>query len=356
MDKLTLLRAMNGIHEEDVVMAGKLYFHGNKTYRTTKRLLTLALAAALMLALGAAAWAVWSVHIARQQDLRADLKIEESKVNSYMEYDVTQQEKAGSAASLVLLSAVNDGTEQRIYVDVSPVAKEDIARFPADVRFAWSIVGTEIGGFAGPQLPVTINLSGDEAIRNAVLEYAYDEETETLTLQCYADVKFLEKAMADLGTESVPLQVHMIVGEDDSHTFGPVPFLLTAEQKSSFDFGHAQYHDKELDKTIEIVGLELTPFSAVWKVRYDEAASFHTPGADQAAYRPWSILEDRVCIEAKLIFSDGSTFSTGGALTCPFENGVVELHCGWGSAIDINDVQRIVLGDLVLWEREADSR
>ena len=88
-------------------------------------------------------------------------------------------------------------------------------------------------------------------------------------------------------------------------------------------------------------------------MNYEGAASFHEPGADQEAYRPWSILEDRVCIDAKLIFSDGSTFSTGGALTCPFENGVVNLHCGWGSAINIDDVQRIVLGDLVLWEANA---
>ena len=352
LDELTLLRAMNGIHEEDVVMAGKLFFNENTARKTTKRLLTLALAAALLLALGAAAWAVWSIHISRQQDLRSDLKIEENNASSYMEYDVTQQENAGSAASLVLLSAVNDGSEQRIYVDVSPVAKEDIARFPGDVRFAWSIAGTEIGGFAGPQLPVTLNLSGEAAIRDAVMEYAYDEETQTLTLQCYADVKFLEKAMADLGTDSVPLQVHMIVGENDSHTFGPVPFVMTEEQKRSFDFGSAQYHDKELDKTIEIVGLELTPFSAVWKVRYEGAASYHTPGADQEAYRPWSILEDRVCTEAKLIFSDGSTFSTGGALTCPYEDGLVRLNCGWGSAINIDNVQSIVLGDLVLWEND----
>ena len=353
MDELTLLRAMNGIHEEDVVMAGKLYFNESTTRKTTKRLFTLALAAALLLALGAAAYAVWSIHISRQQDLKTDLKIEESNVGSYMEYDVTGQEKAGSAASLVLLSAVNDGTEQRIYVDVSPVEKEDIARFPADVRFAWSIAGTEIGGFAGPQLPVTLSLSGEEAIRNAVLEHAYDEGTEPLTLQCYADVKFLEKAMSDLGTDSVPLQVHMIVGENDSHTFGPVPFMMTDEQKRSFDFGPAQYHDKELDKTIEIVGLELTPFSAVWKVTYEGAASFHTPEANQEAYKPWSILEDRVCIDAKLIFSDGSEFSTGGALTCPYEDGLVKLHCGWGSAINIDDIQRIVLGDLVLWEANS---
>ncbi len=352
LDELTLLRAMNGIHEEDLVMAGNLYFSENTARKTTKRLLTLALAAALLLALGAAAYAVWSIHISRQQDLRTDLKIEESNASSYMEYDVTEQEQAGSVAGLVLLSAVNDGTEQRIYVDVSPVAKEDIARFPADVRFAWSIAGTEIGGFAGPQLPVTLSLSGDEAIRKAVLEYAYDEGTQTLTLQCYADVKFIEKAMSDLGTDSVPLQVHMIVGENDSHTFGPVPFMMTDEQKRTFDFGPAQYHDKELDKTIEIVGLELTPFSAVWKVNYEAAASFHTPGADLAAYEPWSILEDKVCIETKLIFSDGSEFSTGGALTCPYKDGVVKLHCGWGGAINIDDVQRIVLGDLVLWEKE----
>ena len=128
MDELTLLRAMNGIHEEDVVMAGKIYFNENTARKTSKRLFTLALAAALLLALGAAAYAVWSIHISRQQDLRSDLKIEENNASSYTEYDVTQQEKAGSASSLVLLSAVNDGTEQRIYVDVSPVAKENIAR------------------------------------------------------------------------------------------------------------------------------------------------------------------------------------------------------------------------------------
>ncbi len=33
-------------------------------------------------------------------------------------------------------------------------------------------------------------------------------------------------------------------------------------------------------------------------------------------------------------------------------NGFVNLNCGWGSAINIDDVQRIALGDLVLWEAE----
>ena len=96
--------------------------------------------------------------------------------------------------------------------------------------------------------------------------------------------------------------------------------------------------------------MELTPFSAVWKVSYEGAEFFHTPEADLAAYEPWSILEDKVCIEAKIVFSDGSEYSTGGALTTPYENGTVNQFCGWGSAINIEDVQRIVLGDLILWE------
>ncbi len=314
-----------------------------------KRIITLALAAALLLALGISAYAVFGIHAARQQELKADLKIEENRVSSYTEYPVSEEEGNG----LVLLSSVNDGMEQHVYVNVSPVTEEEAARFPADLRFAWSIAGTEIGGFAGPQLPVELSLSGEEAIRAAVLENAYDEESQTMTLQCYVDVNFLEKATAQLGTRSVPLQVHMISGEDSSRTFGPVPLTLTEEQKLTFDFGGAVYHDGELDRDIEIVGLELTPFSAVWKVRYEGAADFHRPDADQEAYEPWSLLEDKVCLEARLIFSDGTEFSTGGALTTPYENGTVNEFCGWGSAINIDDVRRIVLGDLVLWEAES---
>ena len=56
LDELTLLRAMNGIHGEDVAMAGKIYFNEKTRHRSRKRLLTLALAAALLLALGVAAY------------------------------------------------------------------------------------------------------------------------------------------------------------------------------------------------------------------------------------------------------------------------------------------------------------
>ena len=183
-----------------------------------------------------------------------------------------------------------------------------------------------------------------------MLEYAYDRDSQTLTLQCYIMADMLEKAVAELGTDALPLQVHMAVGEKEPICFGTVTFSPTEKQIREFDFNHFRYYDEEYKKDIEILGLVLTPFSAVWKVSYPEAAEFHTPGADWDNYKEWAYLEDKVCTDSLLCFSDGSTFSTGGALAVPYQDGIVNLHCGWGSAIDINDVQSIVLGDLVLWE------
>ena len=53
LDSLTLLRAMNGIHEEDVVMADNIYEIRQVRHFKTKHIITIALAAALILGLGA---------------------------------------------------------------------------------------------------------------------------------------------------------------------------------------------------------------------------------------------------------------------------------------------------------------
>lgn len=313
-----------------------------------KRIISLALAAALILALGVTAYAVWSIHSARQQEIKTDLKIEENNVSSYVEYDVTEEQEN----KLVLLSAVNDGDFQRVYVNISPVSEEDAAGFPERTWFSWSFDGTDIGGFADPKTPSELTLTGQDQIREAVLKYSYDEETKTLTVECLLEKSFIEKAESSLGTDELPLQVNMIVKDKEIQTFGPISFVPTETQIRSFDFSHAVYHDSKLEKDIEIVGLELTPFSAVWKVSYEGDASVHSPGADWDTCADWIALEDKVGIETLLYFSDGSSFSTGSALTAPCNNGVVELHCGWGSAINIDDVQRIVLDDLVLWENK----
>ncbi len=60
LNSLTLLRAMNGIHEEDVVMAQNSYFDEKQVKRLkTKRIGTIALAAAMILSLSIAAYAAY---------------------------------------------------------------------------------------------------------------------------------------------------------------------------------------------------------------------------------------------------------------------------------------------------------
>ena len=205
------------ISEADVFDPDSIQEPPERIVHMKKRIVTFALAAALMLALGITAYAIWSIHAARQQELKADLKIEENNVSSYMEYTVPDEQTSG----LVLLSEVNDGDVQRVFVNISPVAEEDAGGFPKETSFSWSIDGTEIGGFAGPELPTNLTLNGKDEIREAVLQYAYDKETQTMMLQCYIDVSFIEQAKASLGTDSLPLLVHMTVRQR-------LPLALTA--------------------------------------------------------------------------------------------------------------------------------
>jgi len=331
---------MQSTPERNLNMSGYTY------KRTSRRFVATLIAACLVLALGIAAYAAWNIHAARQQELREELDIVENKAESYVEYSVSEEKES----DLVLLSTVNDGQEQRVYVNISPVSETEAADFPENVSFGWNIEGTELWGHAGPVLPTELSVSGDE-IKAAVLEHAYDHESGTMTLLCYVNTEAAKKATSELGTDELPFMLNMRIG-DETRSFGPVPLSLTEEQRREFDFGPAVYHDRELDKEIQILGLELTPFSAVWKVAYESAGDFHKPEADWDAYRPWSMLEEKVCIESEIIFADGSRFSTGGALTTPYSDGVVNLSCGWGKAIDIYAVERIVLGDLVLWENK----
>lgn len=354
MKRETISAALNGLDERFITEAAS-YSPGGIQERPEriiamkkKRLISAALAAALVLALGITAYAAWSVHNARQQEIKDDLKIEENRVTAYTEYSVPETAKS---AELVLLSAVNAGDLQRVYVNVSPVSEEAVAGYPGTISFSWSIDGTDIGGFAAPKLPSGITLHGQDAIRDAVLQYAYDKETQTLTLDCMIEDMFLEKAASALGTDTYPLLVHMSEKDTELQTFGPVSFTPVAEQTRYFDFGPAVYRDAASGAEMEIIGLELTPFSAVWKLRYEGAEAVHAPeGSALPDYAVWSVLEDKVGIETRLYFSDGTFFSTGGAMTSPYENGVVELHCLWGSAIDLDDIQKIALDDLVLWE------
>ena len=166
MKRETITQALGGlddrfVSEAAVYAPGTMQEGPERIVRMKKkRFLSIVLAAALILALGITAYAAWSIHTARQEEIKTDLKIEENNVSSYAEYPVPEAanstvsdvpEEEGSESELVLLSAVNAGDLQRVYVNISPVSEKCIADYPGypgTLNFSWSIDGTGIGVFA----------------------------------------------------------------------------------------------------------------------------------------------------------------------------------------------------------------
>ena len=109
--------------------------------------------------------------------------------------------------------------------------------------------------------------------------------------------------------------------------------------------------DEESNKEISLVGLELTPVSAVLHMRYAEAEAVYA-GNDPALQQEWSIAEDSVLKNMTIIFSNGGNLSFDGFLSSSFCDGEVNAYIWWPRAIDIQDVQQIVLGNLLLWENK----
>ena len=308
---------------------------------------TTLIAAVLAVVLMGSAFAAWSIHAAKQQELKEDLLIDKNNVAGYMEYAAPEEASSG----LALLSALNEGNAQRVYVNISPVEEEEFSDYLYGREFRWNIDGTGYSGFADPNLPNGATLTGQDEIRAGVLQYAYDKNSKTLTLILFLKTQAVREAAEMLGSDEIPLSVSIVEGENVIRSFGPVPFALTEEQTRAFDFGNAVYHDAEFDKDMEIVGLELTPFHAVWKVRFNGEPTEIVRDDLDMPMPDRTLMEDKLCQGAEIVFSDGTGMTTGGAIGAVSEGDGISLPCGWDTAVNINEVERIVFGDLVLWER-----
>lgn len=328
---------------------------------TMRRMSSLAAAAVLLLMIGATAFAAGlAVHAERQQRLREELRIDKSETESYLEYALPEED---AGQGLVLLSTINDGQAQKVYFNVSPVTEEQLARFPQEISFAWTLDGYEYWGSAMPQMPEGAEISGEENVRRAVEEYAYDAGTQTLSLMCYVFDEAFAQAQATSGTDTVAFRAVLwdhtaqaAAGKgveewlQSLEPYGTVTLRKTAEEMRVFDLGRAVYHSEETDRTLTLVSLDLTPTSAVWHFDYENAAKIHA-SADEEELLLYGRAEDEVCLGAEIVFADGTSFSTGGVLSEPYEGGTVNCYCGWSRAIDLDSVAQIRLGDAVLWEK-----
>ena len=314
----------------------------------SKRIVTLAFVAALILALGAVAYAISSIHAAKQQELRSELYMDEHHTESYVEYAVPDESTPG----IILLSTINDGELQKIYVNVSPVTEEEIAGFPEQpVSFLWQIVDSDLTGYANPWIKPGTAAHTPEEIQALVRRDAYDSETQTLTLCCLIFSEQLEAYLESSSSDEAELELFLAEDHIAIRSFGRIPLISTSDESCNFDFGGVTWVDSISGREVEFVSLELTPISGVWHLRYNEAEAVYT-GSDLELQQAWLLVEDSVCMNARIIFSDGSSMVTEGALSSRYEDGVVSLYTSWPRAIDIHDVQKIILDDLILWENK----
>jgi len=315
-----------------------------------KKLFTVALAAALVFALSITAFAAYSLHQQRQEALRNALQIEQNNVTGYVEYDETD------ADGVTLLSAINDGSFQKVYVNISPVSEEEARSGLQTDAFRFSTDGGKSGGTANipfdqtrldevPMVDVYNELDGTtfrskdpEGLKKLMMDYSYDKETQTLTLEC--------NIWKDALSSSVDLTVlRFNEAGEPVHNYGTVTFTPTNTQLREIRFAQpVELYNEALQESCRVIGVRLTPLSAAWLVEIEDAqalfGSKNLTQAQQEKQLSWLNCTD-ILSSAALVMADGSEWKTGIILADPYENGLVTPTTSWSTTININDVTAV---------------
>lgn len=354
-----------------------LKMNTSRARRGSRRFVTLAAAVALLLALGVTAYAISSIHQRRQAELKESLSIEENQVESYVEYDTGAEE---NAAGIALLSAVADGEFQKVYVNISPVSREDVSACAGTEKFVYSIDGGNTFSAAEPYVPEEEWLKLGESnlvtaydpdaggeiqyvdpaeVSRLMLEHAYDEETQTLTLQC----NILRSSMDC--TKPVELRIWGITvtplksgGTDVSldHDYGSVSFNPTGlEVRELMLDTPVVFENSETGECGTIEGLIVYPTGLTWLVAHPDAENVYRSDwteEERAEYRPlqvsWLNSIEEALSGAKLNFTDGTDCAVQGILSMPFEGGYVKANCAWQQTINISAIEGVeIMGQTV---------
>ena len=113
LDSLTLLRAMNGIHGEDVVMAGKSYFESRKTRNTRKIIHLTLLAAVLISLLTVGAYASGFLGLKAILIPEAAIEVSEAPVSA-VQPQTESEERDSEAMTNILSRMIDKRSEKRI--------------------------------------------------------------------------------------------------------------------------------------------------------------------------------------------------------------------------------------------------
>ncbi|MBQ3009672.1 MAG: hypothetical protein IJD81_00625 [Oscillospiraceae bacterium] len=316
-----------------------------------KRIFTAALAAALVFALSITAIAAYSFHQQQQEALRNRLQVDNNHISSYVEYDETKAE------GVTLLSAIHDGDFQRVYVNVSPVTEEEARSGLATDTFRFSTDGGKSGGTAiipfdearlneVSMVDVYNELDGTtfrtkdpEGIKKLMMDYSYDKDTQTLTLEC--------NIWKDALSDTVNLTILRFNEADELvHTYGTVTFTPTTAEMREIRFAEpVELYNEDLQESCRVIGVRLTPLSAAWLVEIEEAQELYggntnLTDAQREEQISWLNCTD-VLSSAALIMDNGREHNTGIILSDPYVNGLILPTSSWANTIDINAVSAV---------------
>ena len=142
MNRYQLNRALTGIDDRYLTMVDRKTEEAQtmrqKSIKPKRIFRTFLIAAVITALMGITAYAVSSIHAARQQALRADLKIDENEVSGYTEYAESEPDTAsvsslaetvGAEPRIQLISSLQQGDFQVVYFSVSPVPEETAQSF-----------------------------------------------------------------------------------------------------------------------------------------------------------------------------------------------------------------------------------
>lgn len=142
MNRYQLNRVLTGIDDRYLTMVDRKTEEAQtmrqKNIKSKKIFRTILIAAVITALMGITAYAVSSIHAARQQALRADLKIDENEVSGYTEYAESEPctasvsslaETVGAEPRIQLISSLQQGDFQAVYFSVSPIPEETARSF-----------------------------------------------------------------------------------------------------------------------------------------------------------------------------------------------------------------------------------
>ena len=116
MTAVDIIHALDGLEDSMITELISTMYHAKSTNYVNRKpglrlIVAATVAVSIIAALGLAAYAISSIHQRRQEELRAQYKVEEHNVTSYVEYGEVE-----AAQGVSLVSAINDGQFQRVYV------------------------------------------------------------------------------------------------------------------------------------------------------------------------------------------------------------------------------------------------